>query len=69
MINMKEQKGKSWYVFLTIGLLLGAFLGYYASKKNLLKQKVVGDRASVAYQSYIGNIMSNVKEKRVITVL
>lgn len=41
-----EQK---WWIFLIIGLILGAVLGYAASEQGLFKKQVVG-RVSVWYQ-------------------
>ena len=46
---MEKQKGTGWYVFLIVGLLLGAVLGYYASEKGLIKQKVVGKSLASDY--------------------
>jgi hypothetical protein len=42
MIKTEEKKGSYWYVFVIIGILIGAILGYYASEKGLLKGTVVG---------------------------
>ena len=48
MIKIEEEnKGNYWYVFLVIGLLLGAILGYYASQKGWLGSEAVGRRAEI----------------------
>jgi hypothetical protein len=42
VIKIKEQNSNYWYVFLIIGILIGAVLGYYSSEKGLLSGKSIG---------------------------
>ena len=41
-MNKTEEKRSNWYVFLIIGILIGAVLGYYAATKGWLGENTVG---------------------------
>jgi len=59
VIKIEKEKGTNWYVFLVIGILIGAVLGYYASEKGLLIQDVVGKRAmtNLHYSCFVSDPM------------
>lgn len=44
-MNKTEEKRSNWYVFLIVGILIGAVLGYYVATKGWLGENTVGRAA------------------------